>query len=93
MSRTYTWNDTYCPKGHDSWVFIPASTLYSDIYWCGRCNLFYYPKVASMSIEKLNKGYTSDRAYDLIKRAEFILWKESLRYSDMPKYKSTKESE
>ena len=84
MSRTYSWNDTYCPKGHGDWVFVPASTLYSDIYWCEKCNSFYYPKVAPMTAERLNKDYSSDRAGDLIKRAKFIKWKSELQPKDMP---------
>jgi len=84
MARTYSWDDTYCPKGHGDWVFIPASMLYPDIYWCEKCDAFYYPKVAPMTAEKLNEDFSSDRASELTKRARFIKWKEGLSYKDMP---------
>lgn len=83
MSRTYTWDDTYCPKGHGDWVFIPASLLHSDIYWCEKCDCFYYPKVQAQSYESLNKYYSSDRAAELIKRAKFLRWRDSLTPKDM----------
>lgn len=84
MSRTYTWDDRYCPKGHGDWVFIPASTLYSDIYWCELCDCFYYPRVQAQSYESLNKNYSSDRAKALIDRAKFLKWKSKLQQKDMP---------
>jgi len=75
---------TYCPKGHGDWIFIPSSTLYSDIFWCEKCDCFYYPSVKKIGKEELNKNYNSDRADDLIKRANFLKWKNSLSYKDMP---------
>ena len=76
----------FCPKGH-TWVFIPASNLYSDIFWCGTCEKFYYPSVKSMPKEKLNEMFASDRAGELIKRAEFIKWKNGLNVNDMKYFK------
>jgi len=75
---------TYCPKGHGDWVFVPASTLYPDIFWCGKCDLFYEPSVRALSQEKLNKEFSSDRAAEIIKRATFLEWKSKLQPSDMP---------
>lgn len=83
MSRTLNWDDTYCPKGHSGWVFIPASTLYSDIYYCPECKVFYYPTVKKLTREQLNREYSTDRATELIKRAEFITWKNKLTPRDM----------
>ncbi len=65
-------------------MFVPASGLYSDIYWCEKCDCFYFPKVQSQSYEQLNKQFSSDRAAELIKRAEFLRWKDNLNYADMP---------
>jgi len=78
---------TFCPKGH-SWTFIPASTMYSAIFWCKECDCFYTPVVESLTKEKLNEQFSSDRALDLIKFAEFIRWKKGLNRKDMEKYKS-----
>lgn len=83
MSRTYSWDDRYCPKGHGDWVFIPPSTLHSDIYWCEKCDLFYCPKVAPLTKAKLNEEYTSDRAAALIEYAEFLQWRANLTPQDM----------
>lgn len=84
MSRLLSWDDTYCPKGHGSWTFLPASILYSDIYWCPDCDLFYQPTVKSMTPERLNKEFASDHATQLKQRARFIKWKDNLSYKDMP---------
>lgn len=84
MSRTYSWDDTYCPKGHGSWVFVPASTLYPDIYWCDKCDCFYNPICVEMSYDELNEDFSSDRASDLIQWAKFLKWRDSLSPKDMP---------
>ena len=73
----------YCPKGHADWVFITASTLYPDIFWCERCDTFYEPSVKPKSKEQLNKDFSSDRAGELIKYAEFLQWKSKLTTKDM----------
>ena len=83
MSRTLSWDDDHCPSGHGSWVFVPASTLYSDIYWCPGCDVFYQPTVKKFTKEKLNEEFSSDRAGAIIKRAEFIRWKSDLAPADM----------
>lgn len=75
---------SYCPKGH-SWIFISQSTLYSDIFWCEDCDLFYYPSVKPLTQAKLNENFSSDRAYDIIKLAKFKKWKDTLSLKDMPK--------
>lgn len=85
MSRTLNWDDTYCPKGHGNWVFIPASMLYPDVYYCPTCKLFYTPTVQKVTAEQITKEYNSDRASELIKRAEFITWKNNLTIKDMEK--------
>jgi hypothetical protein len=84
MSRTYTWDDTYCPEGHGAWVFIPAATLYSDIYWCRVCDCFYQPTVKRVTYDKLNREFSSDRAEALRQRGAFLAWKANLSPKDMP---------
>lgn len=80
---TFSVDFSYCPKGH-SWTFVPPSTLYSDIFWCEDCNLFYYPSVKPITKEKLNLNFSSDRASDIIKLAKFKKWKDTLSIKDMP---------
>ncbi len=74
---------TYCPKGHGDWIFIPSSILYSDVFWCEECGFFYEPSVKKLLSSDINKEYNSDRADELVKRADFIKWKNSLKQSDM----------
>lgn len=83
--KTVTFNIdyTYCPEGH-AWTFIPASTMYSDIFWCEKCECFYYPSVKRMTADQLNKDFCGDRAADLIRYAEFLRWREGLSIKDMP---------
>lgn len=83
MSRLLTWDDTYCPAGHGDWVFISATTLYSDLYWCPTCDCFYQPTVKKITYEELNKDFSSDRAADLVERGRFLKWKDGLSYKDM----------
>lgn len=82
---TFNTDFSYCPKGHE-WRFIPSSTLYGDIFWCEQCDCFYYPSVKKLTKENLNKEFYSDRAEDLIKRAKFLQWKDSLNYKDWEKH-------
>jgi len=81
---------TFCPKGHGDWVFVPSSTLYADVFWCEKCDCFYFPTVEKMTKEKLNKEFYSDRAQEIIDRAKFLKWKESLEYSDMENLSTSK---
>ena len=77
---------SFCPKDHP-WIFVPSSTLYSDVFYCENCDCFYFPSVEKLTKEKLNREFSSDRANDIIKQAKFIQWKNSLRYSDMKEIK------
>lgn len=88
MQRILSWDDRHCPKGHGNWVFIPASILYSDLYWCEDCECFYEPIVKKLPYDVLNEQYSSDRAADLVKRARFLMWKDSLTMKDMPTRKA-----
>lgn len=81
MSRTLQWDDEYCPNGH-KWIFIPSSTLYSDLYLCKECDCFYQPTVKRLAKERIAQQYTSDRVGQLIERAEFLEWKNNLKYKD-----------
>lgn len=78
---------TYCPKGHGDWVFIPSSFLYSDLFWCENCHCFYEPSVRRIDSEKINKSFSSDRASELVERANYIKWKNSLTMNDFKKLK------
>lgn len=60
MTRTYSWDDTYCPEGH-RWVFCGSSTLYSDYYYCPKEDKLYEPKVVEIDEDELAKEYMSDR--------------------------------
>lgn len=82
-THTFSLDYTYCPKGHTDWVYIKSSTLYSDIFWCEKCDCFYEPSVRKIARGVINKNYSSDREGDLIKRAKFTAWKETLTYNDM----------
>lgn len=75
---------TYCPKGHGDWTFIPTSTLYSDLFWCEKCNYFYEPSIKMIKKGDINKHFNSDRENDLKIRAKFLKWKSGLSYIDMP---------
>lgn len=85
--KTITFNIDYqfCPEGHGDWIFIPSSTLHSDIWWCKECDCFYEPSVKKIKYGVINKNYNSDREDDLKKRAIFLKWKNGLSYKDMPK--------
>lgn len=76
---------SFCPEGHNEWVFVPSSTLYGDIFWCDKCDCFYLPSVKKISKERLNVGFLSDRAQEIIELARFIKWKNSLSVKDMPR--------
>lgn len=76
----------FCPKGH-LWTFVPVSTLYSDIFWCEKCDCFYEPSVRKITKEILNKNFSSDRASEIISLAKFYNWRSSLSKKDMEIYK------
>ena len=80
---TFEIDYSYCPKGH-SWLFIPTSTLFADLFWCRECDCFYEPSVRVVKYGVINKNFNSDREKDLIKRAKFLEWKKTLNYKDMP---------
>jgi hypothetical protein len=84
---TFQIDYTYCPEGHGDWVFIPSSTMYSDIFYCPKCDCFYQPSVKKIKRGEINKDYNSDREKDLIEYAEFIKWKNGLSKKDMPVHK------
>ena len=79
---------TYCPKGHEDWVFVPSSILYPDVFWCKKCDCFYEPSVIAVKRGSINKDFSSDREADLIERAEFLEWKSKLQPKDMPPLKT-----
>ena len=81
---TFNVDYTYCPKGHGDWIFVGSTTLYSNIFWCEKCNCFYEPSVRKVTAEDINKNFNSDRAKEIVKRAEFLKWKSGLSYKDMP---------
>ena len=80
---TFNIDYTFCPKGH-AWIFIPSSTLYSDLFWCSKCDCFYEPRIGVVKKESIKKQFVSDRVNDLINRAKFLDWKSKLEYNDMP---------
>ena len=73
---------TYCPKGHGDWVYIPSSTLYSDLWWCKDCDCFYQPSVKRIEKGVINKNFNSDREKDLRNYADFLQWKQRLSIKD-----------
>lgn len=81
---TFEIDYSFCPQGHD-WTFLPASTMYSDIFWCADCGCFYYPSVKKLTPDQLNKDFRSDRAAELVRYAEFRKWRDGLSIKDMPK--------
>ncbi|MFW5962631.1 MAG: hypothetical protein ACOCQR_03345 [bacterium] len=78
---------THCPKGHSEWVLIPSSILYPDIFYCFECDCFYSPTVKKKERGEINKEFSNDREQELIDRAKFIKWRDSLSPEDMPDYK------
>lgn len=80
---TFQIDYTYCPKGHADWIFVPSSTLYSDVFWCEKCDYFYVPTVKKVSYIEINKDYNSDRAKEVKQYAEFLKWRKGLTRKDM----------
>lgn len=68
MSRTLHWNDEYCPNGH-KWVFVPASTLYPDYYYCSEEDEFWEPTVRKLKVIDIAKQYNGDRPNAMIVHA------------------------
>lgn len=86
---TFSVDFDFCVCGN-RWTFISASGLYSDLFYCKHCGCFYFPTVKKLTFKELNKEFYSDRAKELVKRAEFIEWKKTLKYKDMDKFKQLK---
>lgn len=84
---TFSMDYTYCPKGHGDWIFIPASTLFYDVWFCEKCDCFYEPTVTKIKKGAINKNFHSDREKQLFDRAMFLKWKNALSYEDFIKSK------
>jgi len=81
VSRWITWNDKYCPKGH-IWQFVGASGLFSDYYYCPKCDEMWEPTVRKLSLKNITKNYNESRPLEMKKRAQFLMWQESLTPND-----------
>ena len=68
MGRYLTWNDEFCPNGH-RWVFIQASGLYPDYYYCIDEDKFWEPTVKSLIEANIVKNYNHNRPDEMRKLA------------------------
>lgn len=80
MSRTLSWNDDYCPKGH-KWIFCRASTLYPDFYYCEVDDEFYEPTVRKLKVEQIAEQYNGDRPNAMVLYALSEQALRDIRYS------------
>ena len=62
---------TFCPLGH-SWIFVGSTTLYSDYYYCPKCDKIYSPTVREVTEDEVSEQFISKR-YDQMKEYALIL--------------------
>jgi len=84
MAVTYSIDDRFCPKGH-SWVRVNSSFIFSDCYYCEKCDKIYQPTVKEVSKKWFKNNFNSDRFEEIKQLALIIKAKEKVTKEDLQK--------
>ena len=73
----YRQESEYCHKGHP-WIFIDASVLYGQYFYCKECDKLYRLHPVEITREEVNKGFNTERYNEMVSMAKLKEFKKSI---------------
>ena len=81
---TYSINDELCPEKHH-WTRIQETTLFTDCYYCEKCDKIYAPRIVEIPKSFFKKKFNSDRFSEIKRLAKIIEAKTRVCVQDLIK--------